>query len=50
MKKLDLNLLPIALALYDEVSVSRAARQLGMSQPATALGIIQACERPRKWQ
>ena len=36
MKKLDLNLLPIALALYDEVSVSRAAHQLGMSQPAVS--------------
>src|SRR5690606_2419950 len=36
MKPLDLNLLPIALALYDELSVSRAARQLGMSQPAVS--------------
>ena len=36
MKKLDLNLLPIALALYDELSVSRAARQLRMSQPAVS--------------
>jgi DNA-binding transcriptional LysR family regulator len=33
---LDLNLLPIALALYDELSVSRAARRLGMSQPAVS--------------
>jgi DNA-binding transcriptional LysR family regulator len=33
---LDLNLLPIAVALYDELSVSRAARQLGMSQPAVS--------------
>jgi len=32
----DLNLLPIAIALYDELSVSRAARQLGMSQPAVS--------------
>jgi DNA-binding transcriptional LysR family regulator len=32
----DLNLLPIAVALYDELSVSRAARQLGMSQPAVS--------------
>ena len=31
---LDLNLLPIAVALYDELSVSRAAHRLGMSQPA----------------
>jgi DNA-binding transcriptional LysR family regulator len=36
MKKLDLNLLPIALALYDELNVSRAARQLRMSQPAVS--------------
>src|SRR5687768_13172907 len=32
----DLNLLPIAVALYDELSVSRAARELGMSQPAVS--------------
>jgi DNA-binding transcriptional LysR family regulator len=32
----DLNLLPIAVALYDELNVSRAARQLGMSQPAVS--------------
>jgi DNA-binding transcriptional LysR family regulator len=32
----DLNLLPIAVALYDELSVSRAARGLGMSQPAVS--------------
>jgi DNA-binding transcriptional LysR family regulator len=36
MKNLDLNLLPIALALYNELNVSRAARQLGMSQPAVS--------------
>jgi DNA-binding transcriptional LysR family regulator len=32
----DLNLLPIVVALYDELNVSRAARQLGMSQPAVS--------------
>jgi DNA-binding transcriptional LysR family regulator len=32
----DLNLLPIVVALYDELSVSRAALQLGMSQPAVS--------------
>lgn len=32
----DLNLLPIVIALYDELSVSRAARHLGMSQPAVS--------------
>lgn len=32
----DLNLLPIAVALYDELSVSRAARRLEMSQPAVS--------------
>jgi DNA-binding transcriptional LysR family regulator len=36
LKNLDLNLLPIAVALYDELSVSRAARRLGMSQPAVS--------------
>jgi len=36
LKNPDLNLLPIAVALYDELSVSRAARQLGMSQPAVS--------------
>jgi DNA-binding transcriptional LysR family regulator len=35
-KNLDLNLLPIAIALYDELSVSRAARRLRMSQPAVS--------------
>jgi DNA-binding transcriptional LysR family regulator len=32
----DLNLLPIVVTLYEELSVSRAARQLGMSQPAVS--------------
>jgi hypothetical protein len=38
--RFDLNLLPAALAIYEAGSVSLAARQLGMSQPAvsTALG------------
>jgi DNA-binding transcriptional LysR family regulator len=35
-KNPDLNLLPIAVALYDELSVTRAARTLGMSQPAVS--------------
>jgi DNA-binding transcriptional LysR family regulator len=35
-KNLDLNLLPIAIALYDQLSVSRAARHLRMSQPAVS--------------
>ncbi len=35
----DLNLLPIAFALYDELSVSRAARLLGMSQPAVSMAL-----------
>ena len=38
-KTLDLNLLPIAFALYDELSVSRAARVLGMSQPAVSMAL-----------
>ena len=38
--KIDLNLLPIAVALHERRSVSRAAETLNMSQPAvsTALG------------
>jgi DNA-binding transcriptional LysR family regulator len=39
MNKVDLNLLPIALALYDELSVSRAAQTLGMSQPAVSMAL-----------
>ena len=35
-KQLDLNLLPIAVALYEELSVSRTARRLGVSQPAVS--------------
>lgn len=35
-KHIDLNLLPIVIALYDQLSVSRAARQLGMTQPAVS--------------
>jgi DNA-binding transcriptional LysR family regulator len=35
----DLNLLPIAFALYDERNVSRAARALGMSQPAVSMAL-----------
>ena len=38
-KSPDLNLLPIAFALYDELSVSRAARLLGMSQPAVSMAL-----------
>jgi DNA-binding transcriptional LysR family regulator len=37
--KVDLNLLPIALALYDELSVSRTAQKLGMSQPAVSMAL-----------
>jgi DNA-binding transcriptional LysR family regulator len=39
LTKVDLNLLPIALALYDELSVSRAAQALGMSQPAVSMAL-----------
>jgi DNA-binding transcriptional LysR family regulator len=40
MVRLDLNLLPVVVALYDRRSVSQAAVSLGMSQPAvsSALG------------
>lgn len=43
-KHLDLNLLPIAVALYDERSVSRTAQRLGMSQP----GVSRALQRLRE--
>jgi hypothetical protein len=39
MNKVDLNLFPILLALYDELSVSRAAQALGMSQPAASMAL-----------
>ena len=39
MQKPDLNLLPIAFALYDELNVSRAARALGMSQSAVSMAL-----------
>jgi len=39
MEKLNLNLLPIAFALYDERSVSGAAKALGMSQPAVSMAL-----------
>mgnify|MGYP003494002548 CR=1 FL=1 len=39
MNKIDLNLLPIVIALYDESSVSRAAQVLGMSQPAVSMAL-----------
>jgi DNA-binding transcriptional LysR family regulator len=39
VQKLNLDLLPIAFALYDERSVSRAAKTLGMSQPAVSMAL-----------
>jgi DNA-binding transcriptional LysR family regulator len=39
MHKTDLNLLPIVFALYDELNESRAARVLGMSQPAVSMAL-----------
>src|SRR5215467_3052042 len=35
-KRLDLNLLPIAIVLYEERGVGKAATRLGMSQPAVS--------------
>jgi DNA-binding transcriptional LysR family regulator len=35
-KRPDLNLLPILLALFDELNVSGAGRRLGMSQPSVS--------------
>jgi DNA-binding transcriptional LysR family regulator len=37
--RLDLNLLPIAIALYEERGVSRTATRLGMSQPAVSAAL-----------
>ncbi|WP_050462327.1 LysR family transcriptional regulator [Herbaspirillum autotrophicum] len=39
MSGFDLNLLPVALAIYEERSVSAAARKLGMSQPAVSVAL-----------
>ncbi|MES2260013.1 MAG: LysR family transcriptional regulator [Pseudomonadota bacterium] len=39
MNGFDLNLLPVALAIYEERSVSGAARKLGMSQPAVSVAL-----------
>jgi DNA-binding transcriptional LysR family regulator len=39
VKKLNLDLLPIVFALYDERSVSAAAKTLGMSQPAVSMAL-----------
>jgi DNA-binding transcriptional LysR family regulator len=38
-QRLDLNLLPIAVALYEERGVSKAANRLGMSQPAVSAAL-----------
>lgn len=37
--KFDLNLLPVIIALMEQASVSGAARQLGMSQPAVSAAL-----------
>nr|WP_198983714.1 LysR family transcriptional regulator [Herbaspirillum sp. ASV7] len=39
MASFDLNLLPVALAIFDERSVSAAARRLDMSQPAVSVAL-----------
>ncbi len=39
MQQFDLNLLRIALAIYDEGSVSAAAKALGLSQPAASAAL-----------
>jgi DNA-binding transcriptional LysR family regulator len=39
MTTFDLNLLPIALAIFEERSVSAAARRLSMSQPAVSVAL-----------
>jgi len=38
-RRFDLNLLPIAVALYEERGVSKAATRLGMSQPAVSAAL-----------
>jgi alpha-beta hydrolase superfamily lysophospholipase len=40
----DLNLLSIAFALYDELSFSRAAKVLGVSQPAVSKALRRRLE------
>ena len=39
MKRLDLNLLPIVIALYEERAVNKTATRLGMSQPAVSAAL-----------
>jgi DNA-binding transcriptional LysR family regulator len=39
MTTFDLNLLPVALAIFEERSVSAAARRLSMSQPAVSVAL-----------
>ncbi|MBB5392313.1 MULTISPECIES: LysR family transcriptional regulator [unclassified Herbaspirillum] len=39
MASFDLNLLPVALAIFEERSVSGAARKLDMSQPAVSVAL-----------
>lgn len=39
MNNLDLNLLPVLVALHRSRSVSKAAAELGLSQPATSLAL-----------
>lgn len=39
MTRFDLNLLPVALAIYEEQSVSEAGKRLGMSQPAVSAAL-----------
>ena len=38
-QRLDLNLLPIAIALYEERGVNKTATRLGMSQPAVSAAL-----------
>ena len=39
MTGFDLNLLPVALAIFEERSVSGAATRLGMSQPSVSVAL-----------
>jgi DNA-binding transcriptional LysR family regulator len=39
VKRLDLNLLPIVIALYEEHAVNKTATRLGMSQPAVSAAL-----------
>lgn len=44
MKTTDLNLIPLFVAIYEESNLSKAARRLGISQPAVSKGLARLRE------